>query len=100
MLWCRHGTDKNILRPGLVSDLRGRAPVYQGHKAHQHIATGTIPKIVDRASAALEAPYQKIADTARSADANYIDETSWFKEHDDKTDAGCVPRPPSRCWWS
>ena len=45
------------------------------------IATGTIQKIVDRASAALEAPYQKIADTARSARANYVDETSWFKEH-------------------
>lgn len=45
------------------------------------IATGTLQKIVDRASAALDAPYQKIADTVRSADANYADETSWFKEH-------------------
>ncbi len=46
------------------------------------IATGTIQKIVDRASAALEAPYQKIADRVRIAEANYIDETSWFEEHD------------------
>jgi transposase len=46
------------------------------------IATGTIQKIVNRASAALEAPYQKIADTVRSAEVNYIDETSHFKEHD------------------
>jgi transposase len=45
------------------------------------IATGTIQNIIDRASAALLAPYQKIADAARSAAVNYIDETSWFKEN-------------------
>lgn len=45
------------------------------------IATGTIQKIIDRTSAALQAPYRKIADAARSAECNYIDETSWFKEN-------------------
>ena len=44
------------------------------------IATGTIQKIVDRGSAALAPAYQKIADTARREECNYIDETSWFKE--------------------
>ena len=45
------------------------------------IATGTIQNIIDRASTALIPPYQKIADAARSAAVNYIDETSWFKEN-------------------
>ncbi len=45
------------------------------------IATGTIQKIVDRASAALAVPYQKNADRVRSAAANCIDETSFFKQH-------------------
>jgi len=46
------------------------------------IATGTIQKIIDRASAALAPAYQKIADTARGAEVNYVDETCWFKEHE------------------
>ena len=46
------------------------------------IATGTIQKILDRASAALAPAYQKIADRARGAEVNYVDETCWFKEHD------------------
>lgn len=46
------------------------------------IATGTIQKIVDRASAALAPAYQKMAGVARGAEVNYVDETCWFKEHD------------------
>lgn len=45
------------------------------------IATGTIQKIIDRTSAALQAPYLQIGAAARSAPCNYIDETSWFNEN-------------------
>lgn len=45
------------------------------------IATGTIQKIVDRGSAALAEPYRKIAETARTVDCNYVDETSWFNQN-------------------
>lgn len=46
------------------------------------IATGTIQKIVDRASKALFPVYEHIGQIARSYWCNYIDETSWFKEND------------------
>lgn len=46
------------------------------------IATGTIQKIVDRTSAALLPVYDHIGGIARSSWCNYIDETSWFKQHD------------------
>ena len=39
----------------------------------------TIQKIIDRGSAALSGPYEKIADTARREPCNYIDETSWWQ---------------------
>jgi transposase len=45
------------------------------------IATGTIQKIVDRASAAIDPVYETIADIARSQPCNYIDETSWFRNN-------------------
>lgn len=43
------------------------------------IATGTIQKIVDRASEAIRSTYDTIARVARTSYCNYIDETSWFK---------------------
>ena len=46
------------------------------------IATGTIQKIVDRNSEAIAPVYEHIGQIARSFWCNYIDETSWFKEHD------------------
>ena len=46
------------------------------------IATGTIQKIVDRNSQALNPVYDRIGQIARSSWCNYIDETSWFKGHD------------------
>jgi transposase len=42
------------------------------------IATGTIQKIVDRASESIAPAYEKIGQTARSSQCNYVDETSWF----------------------
>lgn len=45
------------------------------------IATGTIQKIIDRASESLVPVYEQIGHTARSSMCNYIDETSWFKEN-------------------
>jgi transposase len=45
------------------------------------IATGTIQKIIDRASMALCPVYDYIGEIARSHWCNYIDETSWFKKH-------------------
>ena len=45
------------------------------------IATGTIQKIIDRASEAMVPVYEQIGLTARSSFCNYIDETSWFKEN-------------------
>ncbi len=45
------------------------------------IATGTIQKIIDRASEAIVPVYEQIGLTARSSFCNYIDETSWFKEN-------------------
>jgi transposase len=46
------------------------------------IATGTIQKIIDRASLAIEPAYSRIGEIARSTECNYIDETSWFKNND------------------
>lgn len=46
------------------------------------IATGTIQKIIDRNSEALLPVYAQIGRIARTFWCNYIDETSWFKEHD------------------
>jgi transposase len=46
------------------------------------IATGTIQKIIDRNSEALLPVYARIGRIARNFWCNYIDETSWFKEHD------------------
>lgn len=46
------------------------------------IATGTIQKIIDRASMSLCPAYDHIGEIARSHWCNYIDETSWFTEHD------------------
>ena len=45
------------------------------------IATGTIQKIVDRASEAIRPTYDTIARVARTSYCNSIDETSWFKEN-------------------
>ena len=45
------------------------------------IATGTIQKLVDRTSMALLPVYERIGFIARKFWCNYIDETSWFKNH-------------------
>lgn len=45
------------------------------------IATGTIQKIVDRCSQAIAPAYERIGQVARSAECNFIDETSWFQNH-------------------
>jgi transposase len=45
------------------------------------IATGTIQKIIDRASASIAPAYEKIGQAARSSECNYVDETSWFMNH-------------------
>ena len=45
------------------------------------ISTGTIQKIVDRTGQALAPVYARIGQIARSSWCNYIDETSWFKQH-------------------
>ena len=46
------------------------------------ISTGAIQKVIDRSSLAIEPAYQRIGQIARSAECNYIDETSWFKDND------------------
>ena len=46
------------------------------------ISTGAIQKVIDRSSAAIEPIYQRIGSAARSAECNYIDETSWFTDND------------------
>lgn len=46
------------------------------------LAKGTIQKLVDRNSQAILPIYSRIAQIARRFWCNYIDETSWFKEHD------------------
>ena len=45
------------------------------------ISAGAIQKVIDRSSAAIEPAYQQIGQVARSAECNYIDETSWFKNN-------------------
>jgi transposase len=45
------------------------------------IATGTVQKIIDRASESILTVYEQIGHIARSSLCNYIDETSWFKEN-------------------
>jgi transposase len=45
------------------------------------VSTGAIQKIIDRASAAIDPFYQHVGRIARSAECNYIDETSWFKDN-------------------
>jgi transposase len=45
------------------------------------IATGTIQKVVDRASKAIAPVYESIGNVARSSLCNYIDETSWFNQN-------------------
>ena len=45
------------------------------------IATGTIQKIIDRASEAIAPAYELIGQRARSSECNYVDETSWFKNN-------------------
>ena len=42
------------------------------------IATGTVQKIIDRASEAIAPAYEHIGSIARGSECNYIDETSWF----------------------
>ncbi len=41
------------------------------------ISLGTIQKVIDRASKAIEPHYEAIQDTARSVAINHVDETSW-----------------------
>lgn len=43
------------------------------------ISTGTIQKVIDRVSNAIEPAYDRIGQVARSESVGYIDETSWFK---------------------
>lgn len=43
------------------------------------ISSGAIQKIIDRASQALKPVHEKIGVEARTSEANYIDETSWFQ---------------------
>lgn len=44
-----------------------------------HISLGAIQKVIDRVSAAIEPHYEAIADKARSAEVNNVDETSWTR---------------------
>lgn len=44
-----------------------------------HISLGAIQKVLDRASCAIVPHYEAIADKARDAASNNIDETSWFR---------------------
>lgn len=44
-----------------------------------HISIGTIQKVIDRASHAIEPVYNRIGEMARLAPVNHIDETSWFQ---------------------
>lgn len=44
-----------------------------------HISLGAIQKVIDRASAAILPHYDAIAETAREAAVNNIDETSWLR---------------------
>lgn len=44
-----------------------------------HISLGAIQKVIDRTSTALSSHYDAIADKAREAHVNHLDETSWFK---------------------
>lgn len=43
------------------------------------ISTGGIQQVIDRTSAAIEPIYNAIADQARTAKVNGVDETSWFR---------------------
>lgn len=45
------------------------------------IARGTIQKLVDRTSRAISVVYDHIGRVARQYRCNYVDETSWFKNH-------------------
>ena len=44
------------------------------------VSTGAIQNIIDRASAAILPAYEAIADAARNAPVNHVDETSWKTE--------------------
>lgn len=46
------------------------------------VSTGAIQKIVDRASEAIAPAWNGFGRLARSAQCNYIDETSWYRRHD------------------
>lgn len=43
------------------------------------ISSGAIQKVIDRASHALKPVHERIGGKARTSQANYIDETSWFQ---------------------
>lgn len=45
------------------------------------IATGTIQKVIDRASEAIAPAYETIGQLARGSRCNYVDETSWFNHN-------------------
>jgi len=43
------------------------------------ISLGTIQKIIDRTSKAIEPHYEAIGEKARQSEVNHVDETSWFQ---------------------
>ncbi|MEW6352577.1 MAG: IS66 family transposase [Thermodesulfobacteriota bacterium] len=43
------------------------------------ISLGAIQKLIDRVTKAIEPHYERIAQQARKADVNHVDETSWFQ---------------------
>jgi hypothetical protein len=43
------------------------------------ISRGAIQRCVDRVSAALQPLYEAIAQRARTAPVNYVDETAWYQ---------------------
>ena len=64
----RRGLEQLLTDPGLVQTSHGEGV---------HISQGGLDRIFDRASAAMEAHYDKIGEIAKNAPVNHIDETSW-----------------------
>ncbi len=73
--------DRVIKRFKETEDLKKRVTVRSFCQSVFGISTssGTIQKVIDRASQALKPVYENIGDKFRNSAANYIDETSWFQ---------------------
>jgi len=62
---------------GINGDSRGTVQTFCASVLDFDISLGAIQNVIDRVSEAVAPHYEKIAETVRESEVNYIDETSW-----------------------